>query len=75
MKCITSQYDAYSSFNEETPTNLMIAYELCNPNKKDTICKDEGTIRRELGQSYLVVLENEIHYRYENHALGGKLGG
>ena len=47
----------------------MIVYELCNPGK--ATCKSEEEIRSKLGQSYLVVLENEIHYRYENHAHGG----
>ena len=69
MKCIDLPFhDAYSSFNELTPTNLMIVYQLCNPLKEK--CKSEDVIKSKLGQSYLVVLENEIHYRYENHRSG-----
>ena len=58
LKCIAEPYELYGDFNTLSSRNLMVVYEMCDPDKYK--CKEEAEIQSELEHSYIVVLENII---------------
>ena len=68
MKCITDDStQIYGNYDTYTAQNLMVVFELCDPNK--TLCKREEEIKAWIESKYILTLTNQksfISHEFED---------
>lgn len=63
-KCIDEPFEIYGNYNSQNFANLIITFELCSLEKRDT-CKSDKEISEAIEFSYIVVVENEQIYKHD----------
>ena len=62
MVCTDEPYEIKGHYDSYTAANLMIVYEICNPEKH--ICKSKEQIEKHLELTYILLVENREHYSH-----------
>ena len=65
LKCIDEPFEIKGHYDSFTAANLMVVYEVCDPNKRK--CKSQDEIHKALQYSYILLIENQMHYKHQEH--------
>ena len=61
MKCLTNlgDYDTFGNYDTASGANLMVIFEMCDPEKSSVPCKSPEEIIEWMFAKYIVVFTNE----------------
>ena len=62
MVCTDEPYEIKGHYDSFTAANLMVVYEICNPEKRT--CKSKEQIEKYLEFTYILLVENREHYSH-----------
>ena len=57
MKCIDEAYEIKGDYDTNSAANLMVVFDICDPNKRK--CKSEDEIRAFLEFKYIIYIDND----------------